>query len=93
MIILLHVLAAALYGAGTHHAANVRLAFIRGVLALAHAHIERARAQSAPEEFDRALQHGRSLSLDEAVALAQSLIEETDGQRERVLEDPWAMTR
>jgi MalT-like TPR region len=85
--------AAMLFGAGTYHAANVRLAFIRGVLTMAHAHIERARAQSTPEAFDRALQHGRSLSLDEAVALAQSLIEGADSQQERVLEASWAMAR
>jgi predicted ATPase/DNA-binding SARP family transcriptional activator len=77
--------AAALFGAGTRHAAKVRLIFVRGVLALAHAHIERARDQSAPEAFHRALQRGRSLSLDEAVALAQSLLEAASGQPERAL--------
>jgi hypothetical protein len=65
----------------------VRLAFIRGVLGLAHEHIERARDRSTPEAFDQALQHGRSLSLSEAITLAQSLIEEADDQPERVLED------
>jgi hypothetical protein len=77
--------AAALFGAGTHHAANVQLAFVRGVLALAHAHIEQAREQSDPEAFELAMQHGRSLALEEAVALAQSLLEEA-GEPERVLE-------
>jgi predicted ATPase/DNA-binding SARP family transcriptional activator len=83
--------AAALFGAGTGHAANVRLTFIPKLLALAHAQIERARAQSTPEAFDRAMRHGRSLSLEEAVALAQSLLEEAVGKRERVLGDRWAM--
>jgi non-specific serine/threonine protein kinase len=68
--------AAALFGAGTHHAANVRLAFIRGVLALTDTHIEQARAQSTPTAFEQAMQRGRSLGLEQAVALAQSLLEE-----------------
>jgi predicted ATPase/DNA-binding SARP family transcriptional activator len=84
--------AAALYGAGLQHAANVRLIFLRGLLALAHTHIARARAASALVEFDQALQHGRSLALDEAVALAQSLIESDDEQHMLVLrEKSWAM--
>jgi hypothetical protein len=42
--------------------------------------------------FERALQHGRSLALDEAVALAQSLLEAADGQPERILSRQLAMT-
>jgi tetratricopeptide (TPR) repeat protein len=76
--------AAALIGATTRHAERVHLPFIPQVLALAHAHIEQARAQSATEVFESALQRGRSLSLDEAVTLAQSMIEGAAGTRERV---------
>jgi predicted ATPase len=83
--------AAVLYGAGTRQAANVRLAFIRGALALVQKHIEQARAQSDPVEFDYALQQGRSLSLEEAVALAQSLIDAADGQPERIVAGRWAL--
>jgi predicted ATPase/DNA-binding SARP family transcriptional activator len=85
--------AAVLFGAGTRHAANMRLALIRGALARIEGHIEQARAQSAPAAFDQAMQRGRSLSLDEAVALAQSIIEEAHGQSERVLGEMWAMAR
>ena len=77
--------AAALFGATTHHAENVHLPFVPRVLALAHTHIEQARNQSAPEVFEGALQRGRFLSLDEAVALAQSLLKEAAGKRERFL--------
>jgi non-specific serine/threonine protein kinase len=84
--------AAALFGAGTRHAEHMRLAFVRGALALAQTQIERARAQSAPEAFERALQHGRSLTLDEAVALAQSLLEAADGEPERVVRERLAIT-
>jgi len=45
-----------------------------------------------PMVFERALQHGRSLTLDEAVALAQSLLEATDGQVERVIRERLAIT-
>ncbi|HEU5102861.1 MAG TPA: hypothetical protein VFU22_27755, partial [Roseiflexaceae bacterium] len=82
---------AVLYGAGTRQAANVRLTFIRGALALAQNHVDQARAQSDPAQFDLALQHGRSLSLEQAVALAQSLIDEADGQPERILKERWAL--
>jgi hypothetical protein len=59
---------------------------------MAHAHIEQARAQSAPEVFESALQRGRFLSLAEAVTLAQSMIEEAAGTRERVRGDRWTMS-
>jgi predicted ATPase len=85
--------AAVLFGAGTRHAANMRLAFIRGVLARMHEHIEQARAQSTPAAFDQAMRHGYSLSLDEAVTLAQSTIEEAPGDPERVLGDRWTIAR
>jgi tetratricopeptide (TPR) repeat protein len=84
--------AAALFGAGTCHAEHMRLAFVRGALALVHTQIEHARAQSAPDAFERALQHGRWLSLDEAVALAQALLEAAEGQPERVPSGSIAMT-
>jgi hypothetical protein len=84
--------AAALFGAGMRLAEHARLAFVQGVLELVLAHIEQARAQSDPEAFDRALQHGRLLSLDAAVAQAQQLLEETGGQLE-VLEYGWADSR
>jgi predicted ATPase len=84
--------AAALFGAGTRQAEHVQLAFIRGALALVHTQIERARAQCTPEAFERALQHGRSLALEEAVALAQSLLEAADDQPERVLRERLAIT-
>jgi tetratricopeptide (TPR) repeat protein len=83
--------AAALFGATKRHAASVRLPFVPGVLALVQEHIERARDQSSPELFEGALQRGRSLALDEAVALAQSLVEETGAQGERVLGGEWSM--
>jgi predicted ATPase len=72
--------AAALFGATTRHAESVHLPFIPRVLALAHTYIEQARDQSAPEVFEGALRRGRSLSLDDAVALAQSLLEEPAGK-------------
>jgi hypothetical protein len=77
--------AAALFGAGLQHAGNVRLTFIRSVLALARAHLERARAVSDTAAFDQALQHGRSLTLDAAVALAQALLEADDDRHALVL--------
>jgi hypothetical protein len=84
--------AATLYGAGTRQAANMRLAFIRGALKLVNKHIEQARAQSDPADFEYALQHGRSLSLEEAVGLAQSLIDTADGQPQRILAGHWELT-
>src|SRR5689334_15482407 len=77
--------AAALFGAGLRHAANVQMAFIGSVLALAHAHVERARDTSAPQAFDQALQHGHSLTLEEAAGLAQALIEAACDQPKLVL--------
>jgi hypothetical protein len=85
--------AAVLFGAGIRHAENMRLAIIRGVLTRLHEHIEHARAQSAPEQFNQAMQQGHQLSLDEAVALAQSMIEEFHGHHERVLGNRSALVR
>jgi hypothetical protein len=78
-------LAAALFGATTRHAESVRLPFVPRVLAMAHMHIEQARAESAPEVFEGAMQRGRSLSLDDAVELAQSLLEAPASKRERAV--------
>jgi hypothetical protein len=75
--------AAALFGATTRHAEKVHLPFVPRVLALAYTHIEQARSQSAPEVFEGALERGRFLSLDEAIALAQSLLEESADKCER----------
>jgi non-specific serine/threonine protein kinase len=77
--------AAALFGAGVRHAATVRLTFIRSVLALVRAPIERARAMSTPEAFEQALQRGQALTLDEAVVLAQALLEDAADQQALVL--------
>jgi predicted ATPase/DNA-binding SARP family transcriptional activator len=85
--------AAVLFGAGTRLAANMRLVFIRGVLVRVQEHIEQARAQSTPAEFEQAMRRGHSLSIDEAVMLAQSLIEEANGRSERVLGEMWAIAR
>jgi predicted ATPase/DNA-binding SARP family transcriptional activator len=85
--------AAVLFGAGTRHAENMRLAIIRGVLTRMHQHIEQARGQCIAEEFDQALQQGYSLALEEAVALAQLMIEEAHGHQERVLGNRWALAR
>jgi predicted ATPase/DNA-binding SARP family transcriptional activator len=69
--------AAALFGAATRHAENAGLRFVRELWVLTQRQVEQAREQLAAEEFDRALQDGRSLSFDQAVALALSLIEAT----------------
>jgi predicted ATPase/DNA-binding SARP family transcriptional activator len=84
--------AAALFGAGTRHAEHVHLTFIRGALGQVQTHIEHARSQCAAEAFERALRYGCSLALEEAVALAQSLLEAADGQPERILSCHLAMT-
>jgi predicted ATPase/DNA-binding SARP family transcriptional activator len=84
--------AAALFGAGTRHAEHMRLAFVGGALTLAQTQIEQARAQSDAQAFERALQHGRTRTLDEAVALAQSLLEATAGQPEPILNQRLAIT-
>jgi predicted ATPase/DNA-binding SARP family transcriptional activator len=85
--------AAVLFGAGTRHAANMQLAIIRGVLTRLREHIEQARAQSEPEQFSQAMRQGHQLTLDEAVMLAQSMIEESHGHQERVLGNRWALAR
>jgi non-specific serine/threonine protein kinase len=81
--------AATLFGAGTHQAANVHLALVRKVMGIVHAHIEQSREQCDPQAFERALRHGQSLSLEQAVVLAQSLLEEIGDQQP--LEEQWAM--
>jgi predicted ATPase/DNA-binding SARP family transcriptional activator len=83
--------AAALFGAGLEHAGNVRLTFIRSVLALARAHMERTRGAGDAAAFEQALQHGRSLTLDAAVALAHTLFEAGDDQHALVLGERWAL--
>jgi predicted ATPase len=84
--------AATLFGAATRHAEHMRLAFVRGALALAQRQLERAREQSNPQAFEQALQHGRSLALDEAIALAQSILEAANERPERFLSGRLAMT-
>jgi predicted ATPase/DNA-binding SARP family transcriptional activator len=69
--------AAVLFGAATRQAEHVGLRFIAGLWHLIQVHVEQARRQSAAEEFNRALQHGQSLSVDEAIALAQALLAST----------------
>jgi non-specific serine/threonine protein kinase len=66
--------AAALFGAATHQAEQGEFKFDRALLGLLQAHVEQARAQTSPDEFEQALRRGQGMSLDEAVALARSLL-------------------
>jgi tetratricopeptide (TPR) repeat protein len=64
-----------LFAGTVRYAATVGLALSPVLLTAVQMQIEQARAQVSTEEFDRAQLHGQSLSLDEVIALAQSLVE------------------
>jgi predicted ATPase/DNA-binding SARP family transcriptional activator len=66
--------AARLYGAVMQQAKNVGITIGGPVRMLAQRQLEHARDQSDVETFEQALRQGRSLSIDQAVALAQALL-------------------
>jgi tetratricopeptide (TPR) repeat protein len=67
-------IAVALFGAALHQADNRDLVISPMILALFEPAIERARGAITADAYDQARRHGRSLSLDGAIALAQSLL-------------------
>lgn len=68
------ICAVTLFSAATHQADSRSLALSQSILAMIEPLIERARSAIAADAFGQAWQRGRSLSLDGAIALAQSLL-------------------